>query len=143
RIGRLELLGFAAPRARFAVDCSKGTYVRALVRDLGEALGCGATLTALRRTRAGRFTLADAVPLAEVARATPVDLATAVDHLKSVPLASDGMRAVRRGQPLPAPGPGTFRLLTPRGQLAALAEARDGRLAYLRVFNYGLTAEGA
>jgi tRNA pseudouridine55 synthase len=161
RIDRLELLGFApqgdptgrpaspaltdlgAPRARFAVACGKGTYVRALVRDVGAALGCGATLTALRRTRAGRFTLADAVALADAHRARPIDLAVAVDDLPAVALDAAGMRAVRHGQPLPAPGPGRFRLLTPSGQLAALADVREGRLVYLRVFNYGLTAEGA
>src|SRR5690606_1792881 len=48
-VRRFEVLSFEAGRARFAVDCSKGTYVRSLVADLGEALGCGAHLTALRR----------------------------------------------------------------------------------------------
>ena len=43
RIDRFEPLSFEPPRARFAVDCSKGTYVRSLVRDVGAALGCGAT----------------------------------------------------------------------------------------------------
>ncbi len=47
------------------VDCSSGTYIRALARDLGEALGCGAHLTKLRRTRVGSWTLADAVQLPE------------------------------------------------------------------------------
>lgn len=48
------------------VECSSGTYVRALARDLGEALGCGAHLTALRRTRVGVFSLEDARPLADL-----------------------------------------------------------------------------
>src|SRR5262245_41984861 len=68
-VRRFDLLAFTPPRARFHVDCSKGTYVRALVRDVGSVLGCGAILTALRRTRAGRFRLADAVALEAVAAA--------------------------------------------------------------------------
>lgn len=146
-VERFELLEVALPRARFAVDCSKGTYVRALVRDVGEALGCGATLTALRRTRAGRFTLADAVPLAEVtpaARIVPPD--QAVDHLLTVVVDPAGARTVRHGQPLPAPAgaaEGTLvRVLTDAGALAAVAQVQGGKLSYLRVFNYGLTRVG-
>jgi tRNA pseudouridine55 synthase len=144
RIARFELLGFTPPRARFTVECSKGTYVRALVRDIGAALGCGATLAALRRTRAGRFTLADAVALADVATARVIDPAEAVAHLPAVVLDAAGLHAVPRGQPLRAPvgATGVLRLLTPDGKLAALAEIRGDRLVTLRVLNYGLTPEG-
>ena len=51
-----------------SVVCSKGTYIRTLCHDIGRALGCGGVMAALRRTRAGRFTLADALPLEEVIR---------------------------------------------------------------------------
>ncbi|PKL95562.1 MAG: tRNA pseudouridine(55) synthase TruB [Gammaproteobacteria bacterium HGW-Gammaproteobacteria-8] len=60
RIDRLELLALELPRARIRVECSKGTYIRSLAMDIGELLGCGAHLTALRRTRSGPFTLSDA-----------------------------------------------------------------------------------
>ena len=62
-IFRIEVLDVQLPRLTLEVECSTGTYVRALARDLGEALGCGAHLAALTRTRVGAFSLADAVPL--------------------------------------------------------------------------------
>lgn len=62
-IFRLDVLEMQLPRLTLEVECSTGTYVRALARDLGEALGCGAHLAALTRTRVGAFSLADAVPL--------------------------------------------------------------------------------
>ena len=55
------------PRVRFTVVCSKGTYIRGLASDMGEALGCGAYLTALVRTRIGEFLLADAVTVDDLA----------------------------------------------------------------------------
>jgi tRNA pseudouridine55 synthase len=59
----LELLEWAPPEVVIDIFCSSGTYVRSLANDLGDRLGCGATLTGLRRTKSGRFTLRDAVPL--------------------------------------------------------------------------------
>jgi tRNA pseudouridine55 synthase len=144
-IASFDLLGFSPPRARFRVACSKGTYVRALARDVGDALGCGAMLTALRRTRAGGFTLAHAIPLTEVAlSSTLVPLTEAVGHLRAVSLDDQGVVMVRHGKPLPTGEPEgrILRLLTPLGDLAAVAEARSGRLVTLRVFNYGLTPGG-
>ena len=63
---RLEILSFDGDSARLEMQVTAGFYVRSLVHDLGEALGCGAVLTALRRTRSGEFGLDHAVPLAEV-----------------------------------------------------------------------------
>jgi tRNA pseudouridine55 synthase len=57
---------YEEPFAYFRVSCSKGTYVRSLAHELGEKLGCGAHLTALRRVGSGRFDVADAIPLAEL-----------------------------------------------------------------------------
>lgn len=58
-IDEIELLGYALPDIQIRVVCSKGTYIRALARDIGLALGSGGHLTALRRTRVGEFTLGD------------------------------------------------------------------------------------
>jgi tRNA pseudouridine55 synthase len=58
-----ELLGLTLPTAAFRLKCSKGTYVRTIVHDLGKKLGCGAHLTALRRTGSGQFRVADATTL--------------------------------------------------------------------------------
>lgn len=62
-IYELELCGFAPPEARLRVRCSKGTYVRTLCAEIGDALGCGAHMTKLTRTRVGEFTLERAIPL--------------------------------------------------------------------------------
>ncbi|MBV9865162.1 MAG: tRNA pseudouridine(55) synthase TruB [Abitibacteriaceae bacterium] len=56
------------PRALLGIECSGGTYIRSLVRDIGRALGCGATMTFLVRTRSGSFTLNEAVPLEQIAQ---------------------------------------------------------------------------
>lgn len=62
RIDRLEVLQFDNPRVVVEVDCSKGTYIRSLVDDLGRALGCGAVMSELVRTRVGPFRIEDACP---------------------------------------------------------------------------------
>ena len=68
---RIELLAFAPPdRVRLDVECSAGTYIRSLARDLGEALGVGGYLQALRRTRIGAFTVDEAHPLTEIEAAS-------------------------------------------------------------------------
>ncbi|HKE14386.1 MAG TPA: tRNA pseudouridine(55) synthase TruB [Kofleriaceae bacterium] len=150
----LDLLSFGAPRASFAVDCSKGTYVRSLVADVGEALGCGAHLTALRRTRSGGFGLDRALALADVSRDTValpgrlVDPADALVHLPRIGLTPDQAAAVAHGKPLswqdlsPAEAPaGPVCMLAPGGKLLALVEVEGLRIRYRRVFP--LTREGA
>lgn len=64
-IAEIELLGFELPDVRVRIVCSKGTYIRALARDLGEALGSGAHLTALRRTRVGEIDLSRTLTLTD------------------------------------------------------------------------------
>lgn len=63
RVSTFELTGYALPRFDFRLRCSKGTYVRTIAHDLGEKLGCGGHLAALRRTASGQFNLADALTL--------------------------------------------------------------------------------
>lgn len=65
-ITELEILDYAWPTLTFRVSCGSGTYIRALARDIGEALGCGAYLIALRRTRIGPYTIEQAVGLDEL-----------------------------------------------------------------------------
>lgn len=75
-IDEIELLDFAPDKIRVRVVCSKGTYIRALARDIGEALGSGAHLTALRRTRVGKYTLDDCLSVeraAAVIAAAPME----------------------------------------------------------------------
>ena len=140
RIRSLELLAFEPPRFRIAIACSKGTYVRSLVADLGSDLGCGAHLTELRRTRSGRFTLADAVPLEAVAELAAARL-IAPSAALSLPVVRVPDALVPRivaGQQLPVTVLGTteshFQIVGPAGELRAVAHAEDGRVVYERVW---------
>ncbi|MBI4313267.1 MAG: tRNA pseudouridine(55) synthase TruB [Candidatus Omnitrophica bacterium] len=65
-VSTLQVCDFKTPQISIRVACSKGTYVRTLAHDIGEALGCGGTLSALRRTRVGSWTLAAAKTLSEL-----------------------------------------------------------------------------
>jgi tRNA pseudouridine55 synthase len=65
-IQRLELIVWEAPFLTLNIMCSKGTYIRSLARDLGDALGCGAHLQSLRRTAVGSFVIENAVPLGDL-----------------------------------------------------------------------------
>ena len=113
------------------VTCSSGTYVRALARDLGAALGCGGHLRALRRMRTGPFAVETAIGLAELAergRATLTPLAVAVAALfpsRTVDDAEAG--ALRHGRSIPATGlAAPYGVFGPDGAVLALATERDG-----------------
>jgi tRNA pseudouridine55 synthase len=101
----LDLVAWTPPHATLDVECSKGTYVRALAADLGEALGCGAHLAALRRTASGGFCLADAVtldrlePLGEAERdRLLLPMSTLVANLPALRVAPDiGRRFLHGG----------------------------------------------
>jgi tRNA pseudouridine55 synthase len=73
-IKKLEITKIDMPEVSFTVTCSKGTYIRQLSADIGAALGCGAYLSRLRRTRSGRFTLKEAVTLEELGSLNPESL---------------------------------------------------------------------
>jgi tRNA pseudouridine55 synthase len=70
-ITRLEVVAFTGPDAVLDVECSKGTYVRSLVADIGDALGCGAVMTGLTRTRVGPFRIEEARPPGGLVGLTP------------------------------------------------------------------------
>jgi tRNA pseudouridine55 synthase len=83
-IHRLEFVSYEAPMLKLSVTCSKGTYIRVLGEDIGNALGCGAHLNALRRTQVGALTTEGMVTLEQVAaHAAPVQLLAPVDALLS------------------------------------------------------------
>jgi tRNA pseudouridine55 synthase len=145
RVDALELLAFtpgARATARLAVRCGKGTYVRTLAADLGAALGLPAHLAALRRTAAGPFTLAAAVPLAEVEaldpaalRARLVPLEEALAFMPAVRLTAEQAVAVGHGRALPlAAGAPVVRALSPEGRLVALLEPAGAGARPIRVF---------
>jgi tRNA pseudouridine55 synthase len=66
RVTSFDLLSFNLPKLTFDLHCTKGTYVRTVAHDLGNKLGCGAHLSALRRTVSGQFTLKQCLPLEEI-----------------------------------------------------------------------------
>jgi tRNA pseudouridine55 synthase len=115
-----------------AVRCSSGTYVRAIARDLGEALGVGGHLTALRRTAVGPVGIDEATPLAaaEAAGAVPLMAMEAVARrfFPVVEVGTDGARDVGYGRPLDLelPGPGPIAVLGPDGAFLALYEPGKG-----------------
>jgi tRNA pseudouridine55 synthase len=105
-IDRLELLDWAPPLATIDVQCSAGTYIRALARDLGVALGCGAHLRSLRRTAVGSFVIDEAVPLAGL-ESDAAALAThllpperAIAEWPAITLRADEAQRVQHGQAL-------------------------------------------
>jgi tRNA pseudouridine55 synthase len=136
-IRSLDVLSVGGDRVELDVSCSAGTYVRSLARDLGERLGVGAHLEALRRTRAGLFDLSQAVSwedLGEAAAGRVLPLTGLLTDLPAVTVAPRGMDLLRHGRDLPrdaieagfpdAPPPRRLRVLGPDGALLALAVPR-------------------
>ena len=133
----LELLELRLPRLSLEVECSTGTYVRALARDLGEALGCGAHLEALTRTQVGAFSLQDAVPLSQLAdRAADqgwdtvmLPLDWPLRHWPACHLSAEEATQVMNGMRVVVSGavcPGQFaRAYDPQGRLLAVLQAVD------------------
>lgn len=117
------------------VTCSTGTYVRALARDLGEALGVGGHLTRLRRTRVGNFSLADSQTLEELSRElTWIPLPDVCRELfPTCELSEDQATAFRHGRrtqwPREAAAATVIAVFDDQGTILGLAEQRDGRLA--------------
>ncbi|GAA5185427.1 tRNA pseudouridine(55) synthase TruB [Niveibacterium umoris] len=132
-----------------AVRCSKGTYIRTLAEDIGERLGCGAHLVALRRTAIGPFGIESSVPLLQLesgedARALALRSADLlVSHLPEVPLAPDAAGSFLHGQAVAAPLPpgATECRVFAEGRFLGLGRVDvDGRLAPRRLI---ATAAGA
>ena len=129
-VSRLDLLGLRREGAVLdldvAVTCSSGTYIRAIARDLGAALGVGGHLTALRRTAVGGFTLAEARTLPELEAVAPdvVSLPMADAARRFLPAreaSADEARVLSHGGPLPAAGmPGPYAVFGPSGDLLAV-----------------------
>ncbi len=116
------------------VDCSSGTYIRALARDLGADLGVGGHLTALRRTRIGPFDVAAAVDIApDAALAPPAEVAAAV--LGALPVTAEEARDLRHGKRLVGAAArleglasATPAAIEPGGRLVGIVERRGGDL---------------
>lgn len=149
-VSRLELTSWddadpTRPVAQLEVACSAGTYIRALARDLGEQLGCGAYLGALTRTASGPFRIEAARPIADVrtalsdgrARELLLPMDTGLDF-PTVTLNEAELAHLARGQQLrraaPPEGEGLVRVLDEAGRLVAIGRAAAGVLAPEKVF---------
>ena len=133
----LEVLEWAPPEVVIDVHCSSGTYVRSLANDLGNQLGCGAYLVGLRRTKSGRFTLRDAVPLRKLQEAFRagdwyqylIPAAEALADWPSVELDPDEVEEVRHGHRVAAEPEAELgsmvRGISMAGELVALMERVD------------------
>lgn len=139
----IRLLGMDLPDVEFEVDCGAGTYIRAIARDAGEALGVGGHLRVLRRTRVGPYSVEPAVPLdllddrarVDAAMLTPLE---AVAHLSCVRMGDDAFTALRFGRALPAVGDEPegrpLALASEGGTLLAIAERIGDVLQPRKVF---------
>jgi tRNA pseudouridine55 synthase len=135
KVYSLDILEWAPPEVVIDVYCSSGTYVRSLANDLGRELGTGAHLVGLRRTKSGRFTLRDAVPLRRLQEAFDagnwyrylIPAAEALADWPMVELDADQVELIRHGHRIPAEPnqKGWARAITQQGDLVALLEVDE------------------
>jgi tRNA pseudouridine55 synthase len=123
-------------RAVVAVHCSKGTYVRRLAEEIGEAIGCGAYCEALRRTHVGELSVDDALPPERALEAGGIDPVAGLRHVPAREITAEERAEVAHGRPIrdlaSGQGPaGATVLLVHAGELAAVAE-RDAAAGLLR-----------
>lgn len=148
-IHELELTAFDLPRIGFRIVCSRGTYVRAVARDLGEALGVGAHLTALRRTDVGDFSVDEAVAFDALTGGEDLDpflvspaRALARIGMPSVAVDPSGARRLAQGRPAgtvesgPSAGSGEVAVLL-GGELVTVGFWKAGELWPRKVFGEG------
>lgn len=136
----LEVLEWDPPEAVIDVYCSSGTYVRSLANDLGKALGTGAHLVGLRRTKSGRFTLRDAVPLRRLQESFDagnwykylIPAAEALADWPMIELDADQVELVRHGHRVPAEPDqkGWARGVSQQGDLVALLEVDENTMEW-------------
>lgn len=136
----LTNLGFDGTRLSLRVRCSKGTYIRTLCQDIGEALGCGGCMEALRRTKAGDYTIEEAVPLEKLLESeTPEQYLRGLDtmfaHCPAVTLTANQEKRCRNGNPFSSPLPqGTYRAYSQSGEFLMLAKVEDGTMTTIKSF---------
>lgn len=145
-IDSLTLLATTPDTARFRVDCSKGTYVRSLARDMGEKLGCYGHVTVLRRVKVGKFTEKTAIPLDDLEKivqsrgvyAPLLPVATALDDIPALAITDSEAQRLRTGQTLLLPSTaditGTAAAFCD-GALVALVTIGENGVKPVKVFN--------
>ena len=139
-IFELEFLGFQEGMVRLRVRCSKGTYIRTLCKDIGEALGCGGCMAQLRRTAAGSYHIDDAVPLQTLLDTPePETYLRTVDTMFSqydaVTLSPNQETRCRNGNAFSVKQPdGTYRAYSRSGEFLMLAKVEYGVMSTIKSF---------
>ena len=139
-IFELTCLEFTGTTARLRVRCSKGTYIRTLCKDIGEALGCGGCMQALRRVQAGEYTIAEAIPLQEL-----LDTREAEKYLRGVDtmfrnhpevtLTPNQEKRCRCGNSFSVKlADGTYRAYSQSGEFLMLARVEAGVMTTVKSF---------
>lgn len=149
-IFRFDLLEYADNKARFVVHCSKGTYIRTLIDDLGEKLGCGAHVSALHRVQVGPFDASQMVQVAEIeqlaeqhniagldALLLPVDAGLAT--VTALHLSELQLQRLVHGQPAQTDNQdcAVVKLYNPDGQFTGIGSVSQGTLISRRLMNTG------
>ncbi len=139
-IHELTLLSWEGDTLHLRVRCSKGTYIRTLCADIGEALGCGGCMQALRRTQAGEYTIAEAVPLQQLLEAAEPetylrDVDTMFRGYPGVKLTVNQEKRCRNGNAFSVSLPGgTYRAYSQSGEFLMLAKVEDGVMSTIKSF---------
>ena len=139
-IHQLNLLEWGEDTLRLQVRCSKGTYIRTLCKDIGEALACGGCMQQLRRTSAGEYTIEDAIPLEALLEAEkPEEFLRPVDSMfRSYPaltLTANQEKRCRNGNPFSLSVPeGTFRAYSENGEFLMLGKVESGIMSTIKSF---------
>lgn len=139
-IHELTFLGMENGGIRLRVHCSKGTYIRTLCKDIGEALGCGGCMESLRRVSAGEYTIDEAVPLQELLDAqNPETYLRTVDTMfrnyPAVKLTPNQEKRCRNGNSFTVAMPdGRYRAYSQTGEFLMLAEVQQGMMGTVKSF---------
>ena len=139
-IFELECTAFSGNTAKLRVRCSKGTYIRTLCKDMGEALGCGGCMAALRRIQAGEYTIREAVPLQVLLDADdPAPFLRPVDTMfrsyPAVTLSPKQEKCCRNGASFStAMNPGTYRCYDKSGAFLSLSRVENGIMSTIKSF---------
>ena len=138
----LTNLGFDGTRLSLRVRCSKGTYIRTLCVDIGEALGCGGCMQALRRTQAGEYTIAEAVPLQQLLESPEPetylrDVDTMFRGYPGVKLTANQEKRCRNGNAFTVKTPldgGIYRVYGTEGDFLCLSRLENGQMTSIKNF---------
>ena len=139
-IFKLECLELKGNEAKLLVHCSKGTYIRTLCKDIGEALGCGGCMAALRRVTAGEYTIEEAIPLQTLVDcADPEQYLRPVDSMfrgyPAVTLTANQEKRCRNGNSFSITLPdGTYRAYGQSGEFLMLAKVENGIMSTIKSF---------